>query len=153
MSLKDELERLFKKKKLSEVTQDQMNSNIEFLEKIFKQTKTLNSSNDRLRHKYAGDSKYARVHKRIMENAEIKKSEVKVFEALERIKGNVDEQVFNNGQVLQNDGYFEQMVMQQVISGFRSERSIELDDKNALQINQMIMNEYQNEYKIGAMAC
>jgi type I restriction enzyme R subunit len=152
LSLKDELARLFDNKKLSDVTQEEMNGNIKVLEKILKQTKTLNASNDRLRHKYAGDPKYARVHKRIMESTEIKKSEVKVFEVLEHIKGNVDEQVFNNSQVLQNDGYFEQLVMQQVISGFHSEQSIDLDDNNKLQINQMIVNEYQNEYKIGELA-
>ena len=152
ISLKEELERLFKKKKLSEVTQDEMNSNIEVLEKILKRTKTLNTSNDRLCHKYGGDLKYARVHKRIMENKEIKKSEVKIFDVLVRIKGNVDEQICNNGQILQNDGYFEKMLMQNIISGFRSEQTIELDDRNTIAINKLIMNEYQNEYKIGSMA-
>ncbi|WP_273956231.1 hypothetical protein, partial [Escherichia coli] len=60
VSLKDELERLFKKKKLSEVTQQEMVANIGTLNKIHGRIKELNRQNNLLRQKYRGDVKYAR---------------------------------------------------------------------------------------------
>ncbi|MCV4627085.1 hypothetical protein OFC18_33955, partial [Escherichia coli] len=62
VSLKDELERLFKKKKLSEVTQQEMVANIGTLNKIHGRIKELNRQNNLLRQKYRGDVKYARTH-------------------------------------------------------------------------------------------
>ncbi|MBA1681693.1 type I restriction endonuclease subunit R, partial [Escherichia coli] len=52
VSLKDELERLFKKKKLSEVTQQEMVANIGTLNKIHGRIKELNRQNNLLRQKY-----------------------------------------------------------------------------------------------------
>ena len=68
VTLKEELERLFKKKKLSEVTQSEMNQNIVALNKIHDKVKELNRENNLLRQKYKGDRKYTRIHKRLNEN-------------------------------------------------------------------------------------
>jgi type I restriction enzyme, R subunit len=54
ISLKEELERLFKQKKLSEVTQAEMIENISSLNKIYEQILELNRQNNLLRTKYAG---------------------------------------------------------------------------------------------------
>ena len=52
ISLKEELERLFKKKKLSEVSQEEMNANIGALNKIHEKIKELNRQNNLLSNKY-----------------------------------------------------------------------------------------------------
>ncbi|MGZ8196080.1 MAG: DUF1016 N-terminal domain-containing protein, partial [Methylosarcina sp.] len=70
VTLKEELERLFKKKNLSEVTQDEMNANIEALNKIHQRIRELNRQNDQLRQKYNGDAKYTRIHKRLIERVQ-----------------------------------------------------------------------------------
>ncbi len=67
VTLKEELERLFKKKNLSEVSQEEMIANIDSLNKIHTRIKELNRQNDQLRQKYQGDAKYTRIHKRLQE--------------------------------------------------------------------------------------
>jgi type I restriction enzyme R subunit len=66
ISLKAELERLFKKKNLSEVTKEQMESNIKALNDIYNKAKELERKNQLLKAKYDNDDKYARLHKRLM---------------------------------------------------------------------------------------
>jgi type I restriction enzyme R subunit len=82
ISLKEELERLFKKKNLSEVSKEQMESNIEALNEIYKRAKELERKNQLLRAKYDNDEKYARLHKRLMEKDPLTDSESKLFDAL-----------------------------------------------------------------------
>lgn len=67
ISLKEELERLFKKKNLNEVTKAEMEKNIVALESINKRSKELDRKNELIRAKYENDAKYARIHKRLME--------------------------------------------------------------------------------------
>ena len=61
----EELERLFKKKNLSEVTKEEMESNIKDLEIIYDKAKELERKNQLLKAKYDNDAKYARLHKRL----------------------------------------------------------------------------------------
>lgn len=86
VSLREELERLFKKKNLSEVTQDEMVANIDALNKIHDRVKELNRQNNQLRQKYLGDAKYTRIHKRLQERGDISENERKIFEALTGVK-------------------------------------------------------------------
>ena len=44
-----------------------MQANIATLETVYARIKELNRQNDLLRHKYGGDAKYARIHKRLLE--------------------------------------------------------------------------------------
>jgi type I restriction enzyme R subunit len=67
VSLKEELERLFKKKNLSEVTKEEMEANIKALNDIYDKAKKLERENQLLKAKYDYDAKYARIHKRLME--------------------------------------------------------------------------------------
>ena len=66
ISLKEELERLFKKKNLNEVTKEEMEKNIKELDQIYSKAKELERKNQLLRAKYDNDEKYARLHKRLM---------------------------------------------------------------------------------------
>ena len=84
ITLKEELERLFKKKKLNEVTQDEMNSNIETLNAIYDKVKDLNRQNNLLRAKYQGDAKYTRIHKRLLEHRTVSETERKICRSSHR---------------------------------------------------------------------
>ena len=103
ITLKEELERLFKKKNLSEVTQDDMKHNIGALNKIHERVKELNRQNNQMRQKYDGDVKYTRIHKRLTERGNVSDSEHKIFEALTGVKHDADEQVLQNTQLLDNE--------------------------------------------------
>jgi len=146
LSLKDELERLFKKKNLSEVSQQEMNENIDALERIYKNIQSLNSSNQQIQQKYNGDEKYARIHKRILEKGTIDNSERKIFEALFGVKQDTDSQLLINTQLVENDSYFSRMVMPHVIGRFASEQKIQLDPISSEYINKLVVSEYMKEF-------
>lgn len=154
ISLKEELERLFKKKNLSEVTQEEMVANIDALNKIHNRVKELNRQNNQLRQKYLGDAKYTRIHKRLQERqnqqSDISESERKIFAALTGIKQDADEQVLNNSQILDNEGYFERQMMPLVISRFMKEQQIKLNADASRYINHLVVAEYLKEFNTGS---
>ena len=150
VSLKDELERLFKKKKLSEVTQQEMVANIGTLNKIHGRIKELNRQNNLLRQKYRGDVKYARTHKRLRERGGLSEPERKIFEALLSVKLDADEKVLNNSQILNNESYFERHMESCVITHFEDEHHITLTSSAVSDINRLIVAEYLNEFNTGA---
>ncbi|GAA6167109.1 type I restriction endonuclease subunit R [Sessilibacter corallicola] len=150
INLKEELERLFKKKNLSEVTQDEMVANIDVLNKIHNRVKELNRQNNQLRQKYLGDAKYTRIHKRLLERGDISESERKIFEALVGIKQDADEQVLNNSQVLDNESYFERQMMPLVIARFMKEQKIKLNADASRYINHLVVAEYLKEFNTGS---
>ena len=146
ISLKEELERLFKQKKLSEVSQEEMNANIGALNKIHEKIKELNRQNNLLSNKYANDPKYARIHKRLLERGNISKRESQIFEALEGVKIDADEKVLSNTDMLNNESYFERMMITNVIKRFKDEQKIELNADATKYINKLVVNEYINEF-------
>lgn len=154
-SLKEELERLFKKKNLSEVSQEDMLANIGALNSIHERIKELNRHNNQLRQKYHGDPKYARIHKRLLDEQQrsgISASERKIFEALMGIKQDADEQVLNNSQVLDNEGYFERQMMPLVLNRFHKEQRFKLNADTSRYINHLVVSEYIKEFNTGSQA-
>lgn len=149
ITLKEELMRLFKKKNLSEVTQDEMARNIVALDLIYDKVKELNRTNNLLKAKYDGDAKYCRIHKRLQENGSLTVSERHIFEALAGVKSEADEQVLQNNRILDNEGYFNRTMMPLVIGQFRNRHKINLDAESSRYINQLVVAEYMNEFSRG----
>jgi len=149
ITLKEELERLFKKKNLNEITQEEMNANIGALNAIHDKVKELNRQNNQLRAKYNGDVKYTRIHKRLQERGSLTQIERRLFEALTGVKQQADEQVLQNTQLLDNESYFERMMMPLVIDAFQTRQKIQLDPDASHTINRLVVNEYMNEFTAG----
>ena len=151
ISLKEELERLFKKKNLNEVTKEEMEANIKALEIVYAKAKELERKNQLLRAKYDNDEKYARLHKRLMEKDPLTDSEAKLFEALQGLKKEVDAQIIQNSKMLENESFVERMMMRLVIDQFKNKQHIPLDAATTKRINGMIVKEYMNEFygKVG----
>jgi type I restriction enzyme R subunit len=145
VALYDELKRLFSKKNLDEITQEEMKQNILSLEKIYDKVKELNRKNSLLQAKYENDAKYARIHKRILENGTISEQESKIHETLLDIKRQTDDKVFNNNKLLENESYFTQMMKPIVIDSF-GKFNIELNPNIVEYINNFVVTEYMNEY-------
>lgn len=156
INLKDELERLFKKKNLSEVTQDEMVANIDALNKIHQRVKELNRQNNQLRQKYLGDTKYARLHKRLyerqQERRDITDSERKIFEALLGVKEDADSQVLDNTSVLDNESYFERHLLPKVHNRFIKQQSIPLNAESVRYVNHLVVAEYLKEFNTGSQS-
>lgn len=149
ITLREELERLFKKKKLNEVTQEEMTANIGALNAIHDQVKELNRQNNQLRAKYQGDAKYTRIHKRLQERGGLTQTERRLFEALSGVKQQADEQVLQNTQLVSNESYFEGMMMPLVIGEFQNRQKIQLTPDASRTINQLVVAEYINEFASG----
>ena len=151
VSLYEELKRLFNKKNLDEITQDEMRKNIGALTKIYEKIKELNRQNELLKSKYNNDPKYARIHKRLVEKGNISEKESKIFEALQSVKNEADLQVLQNTKLLNNESYFSTQMMRLVIDQFKNKNKIPLNADASKYINSLVVNEYINEFygKVG----
>ncbi len=147
VSLREELERIFKKKNLSEVGQEQLLENKALLEKIYDKAKELNRKNSLLQAKYEQDTKYARVHKRLLEKGTLNAKEAQLHRALMQVKGQVDETINNQKNIIENEAFFQQYLMKVVIDEFKTKEQIPIDFATTQSINQMIMKEYVQQYQ------
>ncbi len=150
ITLKEELVRLFKKKNLNEVTQEEMTANIGALNAIYDKVKELNRQNNQLRAKYHGDAKYTRIHKRLWERGTLTQTERNLCEALSGVKLQADEQVLQNTQLMNNESYFEKMMMPIVIDEFQTRQKIQLTPDISRTINHLVVAEYMNEFVAGS---
>jgi type I restriction enzyme R subunit len=146
VSLKEELERLFKKKNLSEVTKEEMEANIKALNELYDKAKKLERENELLKAKYNYDEKYARIHKRLLEKNPLTDSERKLFEALSGLKEAVDYEILQNAKILENESYVEKMMMRLVINQFKNKQNININATDVKRINTILVKEYINEY-------
>ena len=147
VKLREELERLFKKKKLSEMTQDDMQGNIRDLTDIQARARELNRKNALLAAKYANDAKYARLHKRLLEKYPLSDRERKLFEALNDFKAQADEAISQNSQLLKNEEFAERELLRLAIEQFNKAHGFDFDAANIKAINRMILREYLDESK------
>ena len=146
ISLKEELERLFNKKNLSEVSQQEMENNIEALNKINVKAKELERMNQLLKAKYDNDEKYVRLHKRLMEKDPLTESESKLFDALSGLKLSLDDQIQKNSKMLANEEFVARMIERLVISEFKEKQNIPMTAPLVRRVNGYLVKEYMNEY-------
>jgi type I restriction enzyme R subunit len=146
ISLKEELQRLFKQKKLSEVKQEEMNQNISSLNKIYEEIKELNRQNNLLKDKYGQDVKYVRIHKRLLESGKFAVTERKIYEALRGLKTKADDLILQNTKILNNESYFSQQMIKLLIDQFKNQQKIDINAEMSKYINSLIVKEYINEY-------
>ncbi len=146
ISLYEELKRLFNKKNLDEITQEEMKHNIAALQQIYDKVIELNRKNNLLKAKYNNDTKYARMHKRIIEVGGISKKESAISASLMEIKQQADDRVLINSRLLNHEEYFTDLMMPIVIDSF-DKIKIELDIDSADYINSCLVKEYINEYQ------
>lgn len=146
VSLYEELKRLFDKKNLDEITQDEMKQNIGALTKIYEKIKELNRQNNLLKDKYNSDTKYARIHKRLIEKGTLSEKESLIYEALKSVKQEADLRVLQSTRILENESYFSSEMMKLIIEQFRNKNNIPLNAESSRYINNLVVNEYINEF-------
>ena len=146
VSLKDELERIFRAKDLTEVSSEEMKANMKELEHIHKQAGELDRKNRLLKAKYDNDAKYARLHKRLMEKNPLTDSENKLFEALQSLKKEVDAEIEKNAGMLENENYVEKLILRLIVSELKTRHGLPLNTEQSKAINLMVVKEYLNEY-------
>ncbi len=146
VTLKSELERLFKKKKLSDITQEEMSANIEVLKDIHARARDLERKNQLLRAKYANDVKYARIHKRLREKGDLDTSERKLFDALSAFKAKADAKFLHNAQLLNNPAFAAKDLLKLAVEQFNQAHGFKLDAAGLRSLNDLILKEYLDEF-------
>ena len=147
VSLREELERIFKKKNLSEVTQSDMIENMHLLQKIYDQAKELNRKNALLKAKYINDEKYTRIHKRLSEKGTLNAKEMQLHNALMQVKQQVDNKLEGQEDIMKNEAFFKRYLLQLVVQEFKKNEKIPLDFSTTETINNLIVNEYLQQYQ------
>ena len=129
-----------------------MNRNIDALNQIHERVKELNRQNNQLRRNIK-TMPNTPVSINGCSNADglnlASESERKIFEALQGVKQDADEQVLQNTQILDNESYFDRMMMPLVIDQFKNQQKINLNPEASKYINQLVVKEYMNEFNTG----
>lgn len=146
VSLREELERIFKKKNLSETTQADMIENMRLLRQIYDKAKELNRKNALLNAKYENDEKYTRIHKRLIEKGTLNTKELQLHRALMQVKNAVDNKLEGQEDILNNEAFFTKYLMKLVVNEFKKKEKIPLDFSTTQNINQLIVREYLQLY-------
>lgn len=128
---------------------------VQYMDSVMKRIREINIRNERLKRAYNEDEKFARIHKRIVEEnggrkippnrPVISDNERIICENLLSIKKMVDDTIYYNVQVLQNKPVFDQGILRSV-SNKLMEMNIDatLDDRKF--IRNQISYEYLNTY-------
>lgn len=146
VSLREELERIFKKKNLTETTQAEMVENLPLLRKIYDEAKELNRKNALLKSKYNNDEKYVRIHKRLTEKGKLNAKEIQLHRALMQVKNEVDTRLEGQEDYLNNEELFERYLVRLVAQSFVIEEKLDLDAGARQNIGNLIGKEYLQLY-------
>ncbi len=146
ISLKEELERIFKKKNLSETNQEDMVENMQLLRKIYDEAKELNRKNDLLRAKYQNDDKYARIHKRLTEKGNLTIKEMQLHRALMQVRHEVEEKLEGQDNIIENEAWFNKYLVRLVAEQFVVKEKLDIDAATRQNISNLIGREYFQLY-------
>ncbi|MFI3252004.1 MAG: HsdR family type I site-specific deoxyribonuclease [bacterium] len=155
ITLNEAFKQRFKEKGFSIESVAYFNEQSKYLDDIMVKLKDLQKRNKTLLKKYNDDEKFARIHKRIKEENNIReKNNVPIIIAshdedilnfLINIKGDIDELVFNRNNILNNADYFKKLVMSE-ISAKLIKLKIDNNGKDRLFIQDKIVSQYINQY-------
>jgi type I restriction enzyme R subunit len=81
-----------------------------------------------------------------MEKNPLTDSESKLFEALNGLKTEVDNQIQQNAKMLENENFIKQMIPPIIFNEFEDKQGIDLEIEDVEMINLLVVNEYMNEY-------
>src|SRR5690554_1622716 len=146
VSLKEELERIFKKKNLTETSQADLLENLPLLRKTHGEAKELNRKNSLLKAKYENDEKYARIHKRLTEKGTLSAKEMQLHRALMQVKHEVDDRLEGQEDYLKNEALFDRYLVRLVAQKFVVDEKFDLDTGTRQNISTLIGKEYFQPY-------
>jgi len=126
------------------------------LDDFLKRLDELKRKNKNLLKKYNGDVKFARVHKRIIEENQQRKErgqqpivsgyDQEIVDILISIKKDVDQKVYDRNDILKKDDYFERTVMVEITNGL-DKLNIENSRADRLFLVGKIISQYLSQYR------
>lgn len=157
ISLKELFLLRFKEHNFALDTVAKLDAETQAIDEILERIKELQKRNKALLNKYNGDSKFARVHKRILEENEqrskrtpkeepiISSSQTIILNSLCQIKSVIDSQVYDRNDILKKDAYFETTVMT-LITQSLNELNIANKRSDRTFIQSRIAGQYLDQY-------
>ena len=133
----------------------EFNEQSEALEAILNKLAKIKKKNNAILRRYNGDTKFARLHKRIKEENERRKMtavppiaseyDEDIVDVLNTIKRNIDSKVYDRNDILKKDAYFEQIVMKEITDTMNNMNfSSNREDRSFIQIR--VSREYLDQY-------
>lgn len=145
--LADEFRAYFRKKGfVPQNTQDAKDS-IDYMDNVMKKIREINRRNNILKKKYKGDERFVRIHKRIEEENQkreqpiISAHEYEIAENLSQMKSQIDNMLFLNINVLDNEDAFKRDVLA-IIGRKLIDLGIKANLTDRKYINNLITTEY-----------
>lgn len=150
--LADEFRTYFRKRGFTPASVEEVKASIGYMDEVMKKIREINRRNQVLKSKYRGDEKFVRIHKRIIEqnlntdHPVISKRETEIAENLLKMKKLIDEEVYNDTNLLSNQDWFKMDVLSDV-SRTLSEMKIEANVSDKRQLANLIAGEYFQQYR------
>ena len=151
VSLSEEFRDYFKKRGFEPKTVADAKESIGYMDQVMARIREINRLNNMLRVKYSGDESFVRIHKRIREENDrrtippekpvISRNEREIAENLMAVKKMVDERLYWNVNVLQNEPVFNQDVLRDV-----SDRLYEMNIAASIADRKFIRDRIAAEY-------
>jgi type I restriction enzyme R subunit len=149
--LADEFREYFRKKGFVPQSTKEAKESIDYMDGVMKKIKEINRRNRILKKKYRGDERFVRIHKRIDEENQkrkkpiIGKEEYEIALGLSQMKREIDNTLFLNVNVLQNEDKFKRDVLA-LVGNELIQLNIKADLSDRRFINNLITNEYLQQY-------
>ena len=150
--LSDEFREYFRKKGFIPQDTNDAKESIDYMDEVMKKIREINRRNEMLKKKYKQDERFVRIHKRIREaNAErqdrpiISAEEYEIAENLSKMKQDIDNRLFLNIHMLDNEESFKRDVLAIIGQELRN-MNIRADLKDRKYINNLITSEYLQQY-------
>ena len=159
VSLAEEFRKYFAKRGFTPDTVAEAREDIGYMDAVMAKIKEINKRNNNLRAKYKGDEKFVRVHKRVQEENErrenatpkirvlISPSEVDIAVGLNAIKHMIDDKLLYNINVMQNEGFFNQLTMRSISSQMQ-QLKVDTSRDDRVWLRNHIASEYLQGYAI-----
>ena len=145
--LAEEFRTYFRKKGFVPKDTQEAKESIDYMDEVMKKIREINRRNNLLKKKYKGDERFVRIHKRIQEENEhrekplISSVEYEIAENLSQMKSQIDDRIFLNINILDNEDSFKHDVLA-IIGKKLISMGIKADLTDRKYINNLITNEY-----------
>jgi type I restriction enzyme R subunit len=151
VNLIDEFKRFFREKGFMPQDVADAKFKIEYMDEVMKKIREINRANEVLKGKYKQDERFVRIHKRIVEENEkraakaekpvISDKEYEIADGLNRLKDWIDQMIFFNQDILNNEAAFDRDVLALV-----SAKMLEMKIAASLADRKFIQHEIAGEY-------
>lgn len=149
--LADEFREYFRKKGFVPQSTNEAKESIAYMDEVMKKIREINRRNNMLKKKYKGDERFVRIHKRLEETNQqrerpiISAHEYEIAENLAKMKADIDNMLFLNINILNNEEAFKRDILA-IVGKELIGMNIRADLQDRKYINNLITAEYLGQY-------